>query len=180
MGYLLDANVFISAKRLHYGLDFCPAFWDWIVKMHAGGKVFSIEKVSDEIQAGADDLSAWALKLEQGFFLSPTELTLSALGKVNDWVRQHTHPDGKRYTPAALNQLFQSADYYLISQALERGFTVVTHEVPRNTPGKVQIPNVCLGLKVKYVTPFEMLRIERARFVLEQPSDAGSAILAGL
>ena len=31
MAYLLDANVFISAKNLHYGLDFCPAFWDWLV-----------------------------------------------------------------------------------------------------------------------------------------------------
>jgi hypothetical protein len=31
MAYLLDANVFIAAKNLHYGLDFCPAFWDWLV-----------------------------------------------------------------------------------------------------------------------------------------------------
>jgi hypothetical protein len=31
MAYLLDANVFISAKNLHYGLDFCPAFWDWLI-----------------------------------------------------------------------------------------------------------------------------------------------------
>jgi Domain of unknown function (DUF4411) len=29
MGYLLDANVFIQAKNLHYGFDFCPAFWEW-------------------------------------------------------------------------------------------------------------------------------------------------------
>ena len=27
-GYLLDANVFIQAKSLHYGFDSCPAFWD--------------------------------------------------------------------------------------------------------------------------------------------------------
>ncbi|ANT65111.1 hypothetical protein Ptc2401_01341 [Prosthecochloris sp. CIB 2401] len=27
MTYLLDANVFIQAKNLHYGFDFCPAFW---------------------------------------------------------------------------------------------------------------------------------------------------------
>jgi Domain of unknown function (DUF4411) len=26
MAYLLDANVFIQAKNLHYGFDFCPAF----------------------------------------------------------------------------------------------------------------------------------------------------------
>ena len=28
MAYLLDANVFIAANNMHYGLDFCPAFWD--------------------------------------------------------------------------------------------------------------------------------------------------------
>ena len=32
MAYLLDANVFIQAKNLHYGLDFCPAFWDWLIE----------------------------------------------------------------------------------------------------------------------------------------------------
>ena len=31
MAYLLDSNVFIQAKNLHYGLDFCPAFWDWLI-----------------------------------------------------------------------------------------------------------------------------------------------------
>ena len=25
MAYLLDANIFIQAKQLHYGFDFCPA-----------------------------------------------------------------------------------------------------------------------------------------------------------
>lgn len=37
MSYLLDANVFMSAKNLHYGLDFCPAFWDWLV--HKGARI---------------------------------------------------------------------------------------------------------------------------------------------
>jgi hypothetical protein len=37
MAYLLDANVFIAAKNLHYGLDFCPAFWDWLVERQAEG-----------------------------------------------------------------------------------------------------------------------------------------------
>jgi hypothetical protein len=30
MPYLLDSDVFIQAKNLHYSFDFCPAFWDWI------------------------------------------------------------------------------------------------------------------------------------------------------
>jgi hypothetical protein len=60
MAYLLDANVFIEAKRRHYGFDFCPAFWDWLDRQHAAGKVFSIEKVGDELRAGNDELSDWA------------------------------------------------------------------------------------------------------------------------
>lgn len=28
VSYLLNANVFIQAKNLHYGFDFCPAFWE--------------------------------------------------------------------------------------------------------------------------------------------------------
>ncbi len=47
MPHLLDANVFIQAKKLHYGLDFCPAFWDWLMRKNATGTVFSIEKVGD-------------------------------------------------------------------------------------------------------------------------------------
>jgi hypothetical protein len=40
MAYLLDANVFIQAKNLHYGLDFCPAFWDWLIRHNTAGRVF--------------------------------------------------------------------------------------------------------------------------------------------
>lgn len=32
MSYWRDANVFIQAKNLHYGLDFCPAFWQWLIE----------------------------------------------------------------------------------------------------------------------------------------------------
>jgi hypothetical protein len=129
---------------------------------------------------GLQHLSSWAAAMDSSFFQAPTEQTLPALGQINQWVRQYTHPDGQRYTPAALNQFAQIADFYIIAQALAGGHTVVTHEVPRNTPGKVQIPNVCLGLHVKYVTPFAMLRTERARFVLPQPSSDGSALINGL
>ncbi len=42
MSYLLDANVFIDAKRNYYGFDFCPAFWDWIDAKNSAGLVFSV------------------------------------------------------------------------------------------------------------------------------------------
>ena len=58
--YLLDANVFIQAKNLHYGFDFCPAFWDWLVVQNDKGKVASIDKVADELRAGDDELAGLA------------------------------------------------------------------------------------------------------------------------
>ena len=67
MAYLLDANVFIQAKNLHYGLDFCPAFWEWLIARNTEGRVFSIEKVGDEIDAIADELAIWASQREPGF-----------------------------------------------------------------------------------------------------------------
>ena len=75
MPYLLDSDVFIQAKNLHYGLDFCPGFWDWLDGAHAAGTVFSIEGVGRELQAGADELSAWAAA-RPGMFLPPDSSAL--------------------------------------------------------------------------------------------------------
>ncbi len=44
MAYLLDANVFIQGKKQHYSMDFCPAFWDWLLHANANARVFSIKR----------------------------------------------------------------------------------------------------------------------------------------
>jgi predicted nucleic acid-binding protein len=160
MAYLLDANVFIQAKNLHYGLDFCPAFWEWLIQENTAERVFSIERVGDEIEAGVDDLSAWARARRDGFFLKPDAAILTALGEVSAWCT------GQGYEPAAVSTFLQVADYYLVAHARAHGHTVVTHEVASPSVKKIKIPNVCIGLGVKCVTPYEMLRTERARFVL--------------
>ena len=77
--YLLDANVFIQAKNLHYGFDFCPAFWHWIERENAARRVFSIERVGDEILAGDDELAEWT-RQRPGLFLRPDTAVLPSLG----------------------------------------------------------------------------------------------------
>jgi hypothetical protein len=160
MAYLLDANVFIQAKNLHYGLDFCPAFWDWLLSGNASGNVFSIEKVEDEIKAGQDDLSTWASNLGSKFFLRPDAAVMGALGKVSIWTT------GQNYEPAAVNTFLQVADYYLVGHALAHQFVVVSHEIPSTSTKRIKIPNACVGVNIKCVTPFEMLRVEKAKFIL--------------
>ncbi len=160
MPYVLDADVFIRAKNLHYGFDFCPGFWEWLVLENAANRLFSIEKVGDEIQAVADDLSDWAEERTSGFFLRPDASIFPALATVSTWAtNQH-------YTPAAVDAFLQVADYYLVAHALSGGHTVVTHEVASGSSRKIKIPDACIGLDIKCMTPFEMLRKERARFVL--------------
>lgn len=160
MAYLLDANVFIQAKNLHYGLDFCPAFWDWLIAGNSAQRVFSIEKVGDEIFAVADELSNWAAQRGPDFFLKPDATLLPALRTVSGWATS------QRYEPAAVNTFLQVADYYLVAHALAYGHTVVTHEIASTSTKKIKIPDACIGLGIKPMTPFEMLRRERARFVL--------------
>lgn len=160
MPYLLDANIFIEAKNRYYGLDFCPAFWDWLIAANRAGVVYSIEKVGDELAAGTDDLSVWASKRGAQFFLKPDAKILKSLAAVSTWA------SGQNYEQAALATFLQDADYYLIAHALAHGYTVVTHEIAAATVKRIKIPNVCIPLGVKVVSPFEMLRSERAKFVL--------------
>jgi hypothetical protein len=159
VAYLLDADVFIQAKNLHYGFDFCPAFWAWIDEMHSAGTVFSIEKVGDELKAGGDDLADWTTHRPE-FFLKPDSAIVPSLQAVSHWASSGAYP------AAAVNMFLQVADYYLIAHAHAHQHIVVTHEVVAHGTKKIKIPNACIDLGVKCMTPFEMLRLERARFVL--------------
>ncbi len=109
MAYLLDANIFIQAKNLHYGMDFCPAFWEWLIANNAAGTVFSIEKVGDEIEAGGDELSDWAAQRGSEFFLKPDPAMLPALATVSTWANgQRYEPGRRKHVPASGRLLFGS------------------------------------------------------------------------
>lgn len=161
MAYLLDADVFIRAKNLHYGFDFCPAFWDWLIIQNTAGRIFSIEKVGNEVTALADDLSEWAAVRGANFFLPPDSSLSPSLAAVSRWTTAEN-----RYEVSAINTFLQVADYYLVAHAHAGKYVVVTHEIPSASRRKIKIPDACIGLGIKFMTPYEMLRLERARFVL--------------
>jgi hypothetical protein len=163
LAYLLDANVFIDGKNRYYGLDFCPAFWDWLVRAHDAGSVLSVEAVRIELIGGSDDLAIWARQRPPSFFAVPDANSLPSLQAVSAWAST------AGFEPAAVATFLQGADYYLVAQALAGGHTVVTHEVVATTTRRIKIPNACLSLGVPYLNPFEMLRSENARFVLPSP-----------
>jgi len=158
--YLLDANVLITAKNLYYGFDLCPGFWDWLDAAHERESVGSIEQVCDELTEGTDPLSDWAGARRGGFFMESEPALLPALGKVSQWA------SGAGYRRSAVDEFFRVADYQLVATALAFDHTLVSLEVASATKKRVKIPDVCLALGIKHVSPFVMLSRERARFVL--------------
>jgi hypothetical protein len=162
--YLLDSNVFISAKNLYYGFDFCSAFWSWLDEGHRAARVFSIEKVRDELRGGADELTVWAND-RPAMFLKPDATIVPSMQKLSEWA------EGASYEPAAVNTFLQLADYYLVAHAHAHGYTVVTHELADGSRKRIKIPEACIAVGVKFMNTFEMLRAERARFVLGKTPD---------
>ena len=94
------------------------------------------------------------------FFVPPDATLFPALAEVSSWAT------GQGYDQAAVSTFFQVAAYYLVAQAYAGRHTVVTHERASGSKRKIKIPDACIGLDIKCITPYEMLRNERARFVL--------------
>jgi hypothetical protein len=159
MSYLLDADVFIQAKNLHYGFDVCPGFWSWLDQERAAGLVTSTEQVGMELRAGQDNLSAWA-HARPGLFPQPDAATIACLPAVSIWA------NGGAFGQAAVSTFLQAADFYLVAEALAHQHILVTHEKVSNGTKRIKIPNACVELGAQCITPFEMLRRTGARFVL--------------
>lgn len=158
--YVLDANIFIQSNRAHYGLDFVPAFWTWLDREHAAGRVCSIQKVGGELAAGTDDLTVWAAA-RVGLFFPMDAACLQSLSDIANWA------NSGHFTPSAVSEFLGSADYELVAYARAKGLIVVTME--KSEPlrkSRVKIPDACIAHGVQWMSPFDMLRAENAQFVL--------------
>lgn len=162
MPYLLDANVFIQAKNLHYGFDFCPAFWDWLLDACDRQVVSSITQVKDELISGDDELSEWGSNEGAKLFQSVDASTVPEIQWVTTWANA-----ANEYDPPAKSAFLQVADFYMVAYARAHDFTVVTHETASNSRKKIKIPNACLAAGVESINPYQMLRREKVKFVLQ-------------
>lgn len=170
MPYCLDANTFIEAKNKYYGLDFCPAFWDWIDRERETGALLCVSAIYDEIANGNDDLAAWIRTRKQhGWHCATTaDEVQNAYRTVVAHVEAHRDAP---YTDAAIAEFMRGADPWLIAYALANDHTIVTHEVLNpNIQRRVPIPNVCDALGVDWIGPYQALRTLHAQFVLQAPT----------
>ena len=169
--YVLDANVFIEAKNKYYGFSLCPGFWKALITQHESKRVFSIDKVRDELvkvrnepDDVPDPLSDWAKDTVPDTFFKKTQdqAVINAFQVMVTWVNSEA-----QFTPAAKAEFASAADGWLIAFAKVNKLIVVTHEEYRSdVKKKVPIPNICLEFDVQYVNTFEMLEDLKVRFIL--------------
>ncbi len=160
--FLLDANVFIQAKRQYYAFDLCPGFWNCVSAWHSKGAVYSIDRVKDELERGQNDLTQWATKeISSAAFISTEDQPIIAsYSQIMSWVEAQS-----QFTTEAKAEFAANADGWLVACAMAKGMVLVTHEVYE--PGakkRVKMPNVCRKFAVSYTDTFDMLRELSAQF----------------
>lgn len=153
--FLLDTNVFITAKNKYYGPDFAPGFWEWIADEYQGRGISTISAVRAELLAQDDELSDWARTMPEGFWLEEDERDGNSLRAVSRWAMS----ENQRFFPYARAEFLAKADYRLVAMALSRDHVVVTHEVPAPDSKKsIKIPDACRHFGVECRDPFEVFR----------------------
>lgn len=161
MRYLLDANTYIQAKNQYYGMDICPAYWDWLDQQFQQGLVASVNMIGRELRDGNDDLAEWARARPAHFVPNDDDETQAVFSSIVQAVMQGDYNQGNR------DSFLAKADPWIIAKARVIGAAVVTHEsVLAPNTRKVKVPNICHQFDVPCVNTFQFLRELNARFVL--------------
>jgi hypothetical protein len=159
--FVLDANVFIQAKRKYYAFDLAPKFWASLIQHAKTGSVLSIDRVKQELVKGKDELKEWAISdFAHGFASTNENDIIKCYGEVMNWVQSQD-----RFSSASKSAFANGADGWLVAYAKIKNCIVVTHEqFDSLRKNKVKIPNVCQVFDVQFLDTFEMLRKLGVRF----------------
>lgn len=164
--YIVDSDVFITAKNLYYAFEICPGFWDSLIHYHGRGRVYSIDRVKTELLAGrkTEDLVLWVKnEVPKTYFLDTDgEDVTAAYTDVMLWVQRSA-----QFFDNAKAQFATGADGWLVAYAKVHNAIIVTNEQPRvEAKSRVPLPNVCEAFDVSTENTFAMLKALSAQFVM--------------
>ncbi len=155
--FVLDANVFISAKNSYYAFDIVPAFWKGLISFSSDGRVRSIDRIKKQLEDGNDELADWIKggNMGEAFVSSGTPEVVEAYEEIVNWVQSNS-----QFSPAAKAAFASDPDGWLVAYVKASPECVlVTQEVFNGQiKWKVPIPNICKALGIRYLDTFGMLR----------------------
>lgn len=169
--YVLDSNIFIQASNTYYGFDLCPGFWTGLIRAHEKKRVFSIDRVKNEIfkppsdkNKDPDAITSWIQKNVPETFFKQTQdqAVYNEFQSMIEWVQSEP-----QFKPEAKAEFASVADGWIIAYAKVNGLAVVTHEeYAPYAQKRVPMPNVCVEFDVPYFNTFEMLDDLKIKFIL--------------
>ncbi|MGB0723237.1 MAG: DUF4411 family protein [Gammaproteobacteria bacterium] len=156
--YIVDSDVFISAKNGYYAFVICPGFWASLIDHHRTGRVHSLDHIKDELLAGneEEDLVQWVKRsVPSDFFLSTRDTEVAAAyTEIMLWVQRNP-----QYYDNAKAKFATEADGWLVAYARVHGMEVVTNEQPRpESRNRILLPDVCNAFDVVFHDTFAMLK----------------------
>jgi len=162
--YVIDADVFITAKNRYYAFDICPAFWKNVILRHNDGRLCSIDRVKSELLTGrkTEDLVVWVKnEVPESFFESVDDEAISAkYSEIMLWAQRH-----QQYADAAKAKFATGADGWLVAfGAIHRSIVVTNEGSAPNSKNEIKLPDVCQKFGVEYRDTFQMLRELSVRF----------------
>jgi len=169
--YVIDSDVFISAKNAYYAFAICPGFWDSIIDHYQAGQVCSIDRIRQELLAGRkqEDLVQWVKnKVPPDFFLASEDAdVIAAYGEIMLWVQRNP-----QYFDEAKAKFATETDGWLVAHGMAKGVEVVTNEQPRpEARSRILLPDVCDQFGVPYHNTFEMLTALGVRYHYQREED---------
>lgn len=162
---MLDANVFIEAKKHYYAFDIAPGFWQTLSALARGGQIHSIDRIEKQLtpqmsDGTYDELAQWIIdgNMNGAFVSSDNEAVGEAYAEIMKWVQ-----DNPQFSDDAKFRFANDPDGWLIAYAKVRldgkNYVVVTHErLDMKIERKAPIPNICQAFNIEWITTFEMLR----------------------
>jgi len=165
--FLLDANIFIEAKRKYYAFDLCPGFWEALIWQHRANRIRSIDRVKHELEEGKNDLGKWvSTAMPDSCFASTKDPKVAAqYARMITWVQGQA-----QFTPGARAHFAAAADGWLIAYAKAYDLIVATHEAFAPEARKtVPMPNVCQAFGIDHVDTFQMLKTLGVSFTWAPP-----------
>ncbi len=166
--YLIDSNVFITAKNLYDSFDICPGFWKGVIHHYRNGRIFSLDRVRSElvVEKKTEQLLKWTKNVvpKEFFHSSGIDEVIQSYADIILWVERNS-----QYFESAKKKFAVGADGWLVAYAQIRNMTVVTSEQPApSSKRKIKLPDVCNQFGVRWVDTFSMLRSLNIQFDLQK------------